>query len=104
MKLNKEQREKCRIAADLIFGAFTWDDSDEGEDYWNAVYEALDKYAEEPAADDETALAPVTEELVDFVDARLSQVYDAIGALAARFDALKPQTQRKATSKEHVAS
>lgn len=36
----------CRNAADLLFGAFTWDDSPQRRAAWSAVYNALCEIAD----------------------------------------------------------
>lgn len=32
---------RCKEAAEALVKAFTWEESAEGHDYWNAIYERL---------------------------------------------------------------
>ena len=51
MKLTKEQRENCRKMAGILnsgYENFLWSETDEGFDFWEKVYHALEKYGKEP--------------------------------------------------------
>lgn len=40
-----EERRKTKEAADALDNSFQWDDTAEGEDFWQAVYDRLEAIA-----------------------------------------------------------
>lgn len=62
MKLNKEQKERCRESADKLFRAFAWTNSDEGDTYWRQMHDKLCAYGKELAKHCETCGHKLDEE------------------------------------------
>ena len=48
--MNDPIADDCRKAADLLLGAFDWEGSPQGHEYWAAVYKALHKMADSEEA------------------------------------------------------
>ena len=61
MKLTEENAKRLDKAADIIAQAFSWGDTDEGNEYWDEVYERLRNKAANRTSDGKPYVEPEPE-------------------------------------------